>query len=346
MSEYSAMAAKLKAMRGRSLSSEDFEELLNQTSVVGICNYLKGTDGYGDLLKGLSDKDAHRGIIESMLQRGMMEEYTRLYNFMTQKERQIMSYWFMRHEIEYIKNQVRHVYTNEQISTNPIMEAFNKFFEVHSKIKTDVMENATSISDCIDACADTQYYGILKRAEEIDADFFSMGMMLDNYYYHSLWRLKDKVLEKSQRGPLEEVLGSKIDMLNMMWIYRGKRYFKFDNDVIFTYLLPVHYHLNEDIIRRMVRSESIEGMIALAKNTKYADLFDGLDHGIFPEENYRRIQYGAAKHTFVTQSESIASVIAYMDLKEIEVNNIITIIEGVRYNLNKDTIREHIGISM
>ena len=40
----------------------------------------------------------------------------------------------------------------------------------------------------------------------------------------------------------------------------------------------------------------------------------------------------------------LAAVYAYMNLKEVELNNITTIIEGIRYNLNPDFIRTHIGL--
>ena len=40
----------------------------------------------------------------------------------------------------------------------------------------------------------------------------------------------------------------------------------------------------------------------------------------------------------------MVAVYAYMNLKEVELNNITTIIEGIRYNLNPDFIRQHIGL--
>ena len=46
----------------------------------------------------------------------------------------------------------------------------------------------------------------------------------------------------------------------------------------------------------------------------------------------------------MTYPESMVAVYAYMNLKEVELNNITTIIEGIRYNLNPDFIRTHIGL--
>ena len=80
------------------------------------------------------------------------------------------------------------------------------------------------------------------------------------------------------------------------------------------------------------------------QSTAYGKLFEDYDKGRFPEGNYRYIYNRLSKSIFVTHPESMVAVYAYMNLKEVELNNITTIIEGIRYNLNPDFIRTHIGL--
>jgi vacuolar-type H+-ATPase subunit C/Vma6 len=94
----------------------------------------------------------------------------------------------------------------------------------------------------------------------------------------------------------------------------------------------------------MVMSDSVEQMVAIARGTAYSELFDGLENGTFIEENYNRITYKLAKNMFVNHTDSMAAVYAYLSLKEIEIKKITTIIEGIRYSQNPDSIREHINI--
>ena len=49
--EYSAIAAKLKAMYSKFLTRDDYEQLLERKSVNDICSYLKSTPGYGEVLE-------------------------------------------------------------------------------------------------------------------------------------------------------------------------------------------------------------------------------------------------------------------------------------------------------
>ncbi|MCI5604714.1 MAG: V-type ATPase subunit [Clostridia bacterium] len=344
--QYSAIAAKLKAMHANFLTDEDFEQLLSKKSVNDICSYLKFTKGYSQVLENVNEHDVHRGAMEILIEQNLVDEYVRLYNFIDHSKREIMEFWFMRHELEFLKREIRHIYTHEARSEDVVnRNRFEAFFNTHTKINREIMKNATSLSDCIEACKDTPYWQALKRAENLNADFFSMGMLLDSMYYDGMWKTINLRLDKSQRELIKRHMGTKIDLLNIMWIYRGKKYFDFENEIIFTYLLPVRYRLSEDVFKQMVTAPSAQSMVDIARTTVYGELFDGLEKGTFVEENYSRITYKLAKNIFINHPDSMAAVYEYLSLKEIEIKKIITIIEGIRYSQNPDSIREHINIS-
>jgi V/A-type H+-transporting ATPase subunit C len=343
--QYSAIAAKLKAMHSNFLTDEDFEQLLSKKSVNDICSYLKSTAGYAEVLEDVNEHDVHRGRMEILIEQNLVDEYVRLYNFLDHSKREIMVFWFMRFEQEFLKREIRYIYTHEARNKDDVNQGrFEAFFETHTKVNHEIMKNATTLSDCIEACKETPYWHALQRAENLNADFFSMGMMMESMYYEGVWKTINLRLDKSQRELIKKHMGTKIDLLNIMWIYRGKKYFNFENEIIFTYLLPVRYRLSEDIFKQMVMSDSVEQMVAIVRGTAYSELFDGLENGTFIEENYNRITYKLAKNMFVNHTDSMAAVYAYLSLKEIEIKKITTIIEGIRYSQNPDSIREHINI--
>lgn len=344
--EYSAVAAKLKAMYSKFLTASDYEELLAKKSVNDICGYLKSAPGYSEVLADVNERNIHRGQMELLLAQELMDEYIRLYNFLNHTKRELIEFWFMRHEVEFLKLEMRYIYTHEKRSSDEINQSrFDAFFETHTKINREIMRNARSLSDCIEACKDTPYAEPLIRAENLGADFFSMGMVLDSYFYSAAWSSAERHLKGEQKELFRKLMGSEIDMLNLMWIYRGKKYFSFKNEIIFTYLLPVRYRLTEEIIKQLVNADSIERFIDIVNSsTSYGKLFENYDKGRFPEENYRYIYNKLSKSIFVNHSESMVAIYAYLNLKEVELNNITTITEGIRYSLNADSIREHVGI--
>lgn len=343
--QYSAIAAKLKAMHANFLTDEDFEQLLSKKSVNDICAYLKSTAEYSDSLENVDEHNVHRGEIEILLERNLVGDYVRLYSFMDNSKRELLKFWFMRYELEFLKREIRHIYTHEAVNNDEVAQGrFDMFFKTHTKINRDIMRGAASLSDCIEACKDTPYMKALQRAENLGADFFSLGMMLDGMYYAEVWRTLNLKFDKSQRSLMRLHMGSKIDLHNIMWIYRGKKYFKFENEIIFTYLLPAKYRLSEDMIRNMVMAENVENMVRAARETPYGGLFDGIEDGVFIEENYSRAMYCLDKRIFVNNTDSMAAVYAYLALKEIEQKKITAIIEGIRYNKNPETIKNHINI--
>lgn len=343
--EYSAVAAKLRAMRSRFLSSGDYDELLNKKSVTEVCAYLKGTAGYSDTLEGINEREMHRGVMELLLEQDMMDEYIRLYDFVDRKKRELIKYWFQRFEIAFLNREMRYIYTHEERSADTVNQSrFDAFFETHTKINRELMLNAKSLSDCVAACQDTPYAQSLMRAENLDADFFSIAMLLDSTYYTDFWSTIKK-LKGADRELMENLIGVNVDMLNLMWIYRGKKYYGFKNEIIITYLLPIHQRLNTQTIARLAFTDSVEQFVdEVRRSTGYGELFDGLEEGKIPEENYRQMYYRLSKKIFVSNTQSLAAIYAYLNLKEKEINDITTITEGIRYGHNTEQIRQHIGI--
>ena len=79
-------------------------------------------------------------------------------------------------------------------------------------------------------------------------------MRLDRFYIETLWKAKNS-LEREDKDAFASWLGTDIDMMNIMWIYRGKKFWDFSNERIYTYILPIRYRLSSEDISRMVQSD-------------------------------------------------------------------------------------------
>ena len=151
-------------------------------------------------------------------------------------------------------------------------------------------------------------------------------------------------LAAKEKTAMECLVGTEIDMLNLIWIYRGKKYFKFSDEKLYTHLIPVHYRLNESLIKQMVSAKKVEEMIAVAEKTRYKSLFKNLLEGFYVDENFRRDMHYLSKKIFRNSPNTVAGLVAYLDIKEIEILDVVRVIEGIRYGLNKDTLKKHIRL--
>ncbi len=344
MSSYSAVSAKMRAMYGKGLKPSDFDNLLSKTTVNEVCGYLKNETSYSDVFSDVLENDVHRGVIEQRLWLKLGTEYKRLYSFVDSAQKNILEFRFSRREVNYLKHYIRNLFNREsELNHIPDKEDFSEFFKKRTKIDTELCRNAQSLDDFIKACENAVYSDFLKRAKAINSDFFSIAMGLDSLYYSSYWKSCEK-LPVAERQAIERLIGSEIDMLNIIWIYRSKVFFKFDDSLIFTNLLPIRYKLSEEIIKRMVNAKNADDIIAIVGETAYKSLFKNIKKGFFVDENYRRILYKIAKSTFAHSSDTIAGVVAYLDMKELEILNVIRVIEGIRYSISPEALSKHIRL--
>lgn len=345
MKSYIAAATKARAMYGQCLTRADFVSLVNKRSVGEIFAYLKNNSSYTRFFSSINENDVHRGELERFLADEIFEEYKRMLGFVDSSKTSVLEFWFVRREIDFLKHSIRGIYNHENKSHG--LDRFDEpdgFFARHTALNIEKCRNARALSDFEEATAGTVYHDVLVRASSVGADYFSIAMTLDGLYYKLLWRNMQKYLSKAEQSDMKKYLGSDADMLNIIWIWRGKKYFKFDNKLIYTYLLPIRYKLSEKMISQLVESEGAEQIPDILKSTPYRHLFDRLDDGYFIEENYRRLRYKTAKTIFRTKPDSIAGLFSYLSLKELEILTITRIIEGVRYDLNPELIKKHMRI--
>ncbi len=343
MSSNNAVAAKIRAMYGECLKEEDYRNLTDRETVGEICSYLKNKGSYSRFFKDLNENDVHRGEMENLLWKEISDEYKRMLSFVDSSQGEVLKFWFLRKEVDYLKHGLRKIYNHEsKPHTFESTEELDGFFRSHTAIDMDLIKNADNLEDFIRGTEGTVYHDILKRAQGVGTDYFHLAMTLDGLYYKHLWQAVGKYLSGTERAEMEHLLGSDADMRNIIWIYRGKKYFNFDNKIIYTYILPIRHKLKDDILKEMIECQDVESLVNLVENTPYNNLFQGIGEGYFIEENYRKEMYKIYKKIFRTYPYTLADLFAYLGLKEFEILNITQIVEGVRYNLNPETIKKHI----
>jgi len=130
----------------------------------------------------------------------------------------------------------------------------------------------------------------LQRDFVIDAAFAAAhGGSL--HYYSAQWKRLNK-LDKLNRVALRGALGAEIDLNNILWMYRLKRYHRVTGDATFGYLVPMRYKLSRETTRLMADAVTPKALMDAAANGPYAadfrhfavkghDMFQG---GLTPDE--------------------------------------------------------------
>jgi len=103
---------------------------------------------------------------------------------------------------------------------------------------------------------------------------FVMAMALaahgaDIHYYATQWKRLNR-LDKPNRIAIKGILGAEIDLVNILWMYRLKRYHRVTGNATFGHLIPIRYLLSRETTRHMADCISPAALIDEVENSPYA----------------------------------------------------------------------------
>ena len=242
---YSGITTKVRAMESRLLKPEQFRELAEQEDVRSAADYLKEQPAYAEVFDGLDDTKLHRGYIEQILTQSEYQDFTRLYRFSSMKQRKFLDLYFKHYEVEVIKKLLRHMLGGREGQTD--LSMFQGFFEKHSELDLETLCRAKNFSEFTEALEGTVYGKLLSQMQEKgQTGLFDCELKLDLFYFQLLWKLRNKLLSKTERKILDDCFGSRLDLLNIQWICRARSFYRLSQAEIYALLIPVHYRLRAD----------------------------------------------------------------------------------------------------
>ena len=251
---YSGITTKVRAMESRLLKPEQFRELAEQEDVRSAADYLKEQPAYAEVFDGLDDTKLHRGYIEQILTQSEYRDFTRLYRFSSMKQRKFLDLYFKHYEVEVIKKLLRHMLGGREGQTD--LSMFQGFFEKHSELDLETLCRAKNFSEFTEALEGTVYGKLLSQMQEKgQTGLFDCELKLDLFYFQLLWKLRNKLLSKTERKILDDCFGSRLDLLNIQWICRARSFYRLSQAEIYALLIPVHYRLRADKVKLLVEAE-------------------------------------------------------------------------------------------
>ena len=157
---------------------------------------------------------------------------------------------------------------------------------------------------------------------------------LDMLYFRSMWKIKDKYLSKNEQKIIAQCFGTRMDMLNLQWICRSKKFYQLEPGEIYAMLIPIQLHLTRKEINRMVEAENLDILYGLIGASWYGRT--GLVH-LDQDQDLDHLAHDIIDRIYLKTSRkdpySIAILNSYLYFKEREIQRIITTIEKIRYGL-------------
>ena len=118
-------------------------------------------------------------------------------------------------------------------------------------LPAQTMLESGSVGAAIELLQNTPYYDTLSFAMKrysAEQNLFPLEVALDLYYWRQLWQ-EAKKLTGQDGVQASKIIGSLMDVNNLMWVIRYKVYHGLSEEEIINYTLPFGYHVRDEDVR-------------------------------------------------------------------------------------------------
>lgn len=338
---YSGIVTKTKALEAKVVKDSEYLMVANFESTADFISYLKSHPGYEKIFAGIDENQIHRGQVEAMIINCLYQDFSRLYRFSNPEQRKVLDIIFLRYEVNMLKSCLHMVYNQHR---NYDVDSVAAFFSKHSGIDIPALAASKSMDEYIEHLKGTDYYSVLTSIQKTEITSFDYEMKLDIQYFMKAWKLKDKVLKGDNLKFVTETLGLEIDLLNIIWLYRSKKFYDLQVKDSYAYIIPITYKLKKDKLIKLMETSTIEEFSGVLNTTPYAYMVPSLANGTI-EKVYQKTVFKTYKHYKDKYPNSMAPISYYLYLKRTEIDRLTSALECIRYKLDPQDTLKYITIT-
>lgn len=331
-----AVYTRAKAKYGKRLKEKDYKALLNCESVPDVMAYLKQNTHYINAFGEANERGMRRGLFESLLRQYQINEFDTLCRYELSVGEDISAYVAHKTEINEIIRILTMLNSRDE-------RKYNFTVPRHIAKKTSIDLNALAkvenYDQFLEAVRNTRYGKVLSKYSSEEYKEIPITEIESELYinlYIELYSAIDKMGEKSENEELRSFLDTVIDYRNFLNIIRLKKYYDTDPATIRSHIIPFG-NLKKETLDAMCNAETAQQVYDIMADTRVGRLIDKVEYDNLDELEVK-VKYKKARHNMYYSDSPSTVMISYIILCEIELHNLVCVIEGARYKVDKSVI--------
>ena len=337
--EYSGLTTKLRAMTGKLITPDDYRNLSTLTEVSDFIDYLSETNEYRDILARYDNHSLHRDNMEQLFILSEYNSFAKIYAFASARQRKFLDLYVIKYEVSMLKTVMRHFYNPDTTDVNILL--FRDFFLKFSNIDLKTLYDCQTFEEMIDSLKGSRFYDTIIKVSELPSPtLFDYELHLDLYYFNQIWKKRAKYTKGKDLDILTNNYGQTIDLLNIRWIYRTKKYYHLTKEKVLELIIPVNYRMSNKKITELIQCDNAEDFLSIIKATPYGRYLDVLESNSL-EDLYNSIENKINTMDCKRNPYSIAIIDYYFYKKEQEVKKLTFLLESIRYKLDHSYIEQY-----
>lgn len=326
------ISAKARAMYKNRITSVDYENLLMCKDLKEVILYLKNNTWYSDILKDIDENNIKRSYVEMLIKKKVFYDLSALCRYQISTRESFLGYIISRIEIEEILHSLIFLASNK--SSNYVY-SLPIFFDKHTKIKLKDLVGIKNYDDFLEAIKFSEYREILEKFRPIGSENFDLAKIEDALYSHLYEKLKNVInnIPKRDRQDIRDIFNTSVDFENFVKIVRARR-----RNVNISEEMLSFGTFNKKQINDMLDADSEEQIFQIMEKTKNGSKLSKIEYSYLDQIKLMAVSLTCYKKIRFSSVPS-AVMLAYIFLMEIEISNIVIIMEGVRYGMDKTELK-------
>lgn len=343
VSGYAVAHARVRAMYSTMLTLETRAALCEATDFTALINVLKETV-YGPYLREVEDIQLTPRRAVYQVKGHLAKAYTKVIRLVPEHARPLLIQLYRLFEVDNLKAVLRGVVTGASWDqVRYVLFPLDTF----TVLPAQAMVEAQSVSKAVGLLRNTPYYDTLSHAMErytAEQSLFPLEVALDLDYRRELWRDVNQ-LPGQDRDQALRIVGSLIDIDNLMWAIRYRVYHHLSEEEIINYTVPFGYQVRDEDIRAIAAGADISQVVMRV----YPDLVDVSPLLREPQRRLSELELRLQQHiveqcraAFIGYPFHIGIPLAYVLLNELEIQDLTVLIEAKSLQIPSEDFRSHL----
>ncbi len=343
---YAAANGRVRGLYAQLLPDSIWRDLVNAPDLSATLSLLRTTI-YNDVIASAEQ----RGLTLVRLERRLLGmaalNCRRAMTFTGGGVRTLLLVWWQHFELENLKAVFRGV--DQGMEPDEIRRFLIPLGE-YSTLPWETLLNERSVSTLVDALSKTHYINPLRvawPAYQREQAVFPLEVALDIRYYRDL-AAAIKHLKGDDQEQARRLLGTWLDILNILWAYRYRVYYGLSAEEIVNYTLWQTFRTNTGLVQEIALGADPRDILMRVWGAGTIDLSplngyqDQLQMMPVLEMLLQRYWRRLARRALDGYPLRLSSILGYLLLQELEIKDLITLLESKEMGWSPERIREHL----
>ena len=262
VSAYSVVQAAVRGLYSKKLSPDTWEALLDAEDFEIVLSLLSKT-AFGPYFEEIPrDRMTPRRAVYQIRQR-LADVYEKVIRLAPDRARPLLLWLWRLYEVDDLKATFRGIEAGASWDRVRFLLYPRHKYSLLKLEDLEEMVLSGSVAGAVAETRGTPYHETLAHAlnrYEAEGNLFPLEVALDLAYTRSLWEALDRLRGQDREHGMR-LVGSLIDLDNLLWAIRYRAYHHLSEQEIINYTLPFGYQVKDDDIRAIASGADIASVL-------------------------------------------------------------------------------------